>query len=203
IARALDRIERHDAIVEETQAEVARASEAASRQGRELSETRAEAAPRLERLIQRELRTLGMDHARFRVGLRREVAGAEDLASGPDGWRLGARGAESAEFLLSANPGEELKPLAKVVTGGELSRTSLPSPRTPSTTCSWTSAWRRERPRPPSPPSTPGARSRRLPACWVASASRTRRGVMRASCSRPRARASSVRYCACSPFSSA
>src|SRR5437016_5584943 len=125
IARALDRIERHDAIVEETQAEVARASEAASRQGRELSETRAEAAPRLERLIQRELRTLGMDHARFRVALRREVAGAEDLASGPDGWRLGARGAESAEFLLSANPGEELKPLAKVVSGGELPRTML------------------------------------------------------------------------------
>ena len=125
IARALDRIERHDAIVEETEAEVARASEAASRQGRELSETRAEAAPLLERLIQRELRTLGMDHARFRVALRREVAGAEDLASGPDGWRLGARGAESAEFLLSANPGEELKPLAKVVSGGELSRTML------------------------------------------------------------------------------
>ena len=125
IARALDRIERHDAIVEETQAEVARAGEAASRQGRELSETRAEAAPRLERLIQRELRTLGMDHARFRVALRRETAGAEDLASGPEGWRLGVRGAESAEFLLSANPGEELKPLAKVVSGGELSRTML------------------------------------------------------------------------------
>jgi len=125
IARALDRIERHDAIVEEMQAEVARASEAAGRQGRELSETRTEAAPRLERLIQRELRTLGMDHARFRVALRREVAGAEDLASGPDGWRLGARGAESAEFLLSANPGEELKPLAKVISGGELSRTML------------------------------------------------------------------------------
>jgi len=125
IARALDRIERHDAIVEETQAEVARAGEAASHQGRELSETRAEAAPRLERLIQRELRTLGMDHARFRVALRRETAGAEDLASGPEGWRLGVRGAESAEFLLSANPGEELKPLAKVVSGGELSRTML------------------------------------------------------------------------------
>jgi DNA repair protein RecN (Recombination protein N) len=125
IARALDRIERHDAIVEEMRAEVKRASEAAGRQGRELSETRAEAAPRLERLIQRELRTLGMDHARFRVALRRETAGAEDLAGGTDGWRLGARGAESAEFLLSANPGEELKPLAKVVSGGELSRTML------------------------------------------------------------------------------
>jgi len=125
IARALDRIERHDVIVQEMQGEVERASEAAGREGRELSEARAEAAPRLERLIQRELRTLGMDHARFRVALRREMAGAEDLGSGAEGWRLGGRGAESAEFLLSANPGEELKPLAKVVSGGELSRTML------------------------------------------------------------------------------
>ena len=125
IARALDRIERHDAIVQEMQGEVERASEAAGREGRELSEARAEAAPRLERMIQRELRTLGMDHARFRVALRRETAGAEDLGSGAVGWRLGGRGAESAEFLLSANPGEELKPLAKVVSGGELSRTML------------------------------------------------------------------------------
>jgi DNA repair protein RecN (Recombination protein N) len=125
IARALDRIERHDAIVEEMQGEVERASEAAGREGRKLSEARAEAAPRLERMIQRELRTLGMDHARFRVALRREMAGGEDLASGAEGWRLGGRGAESAEFLLSANPGEELKPLAKVVSGGELSRTML------------------------------------------------------------------------------
>jgi DNA repair protein RecN (Recombination protein N) len=125
IARALDRIERHDAIVEEMQGEVERAREAAGREGRELSEARAEAAPRLERMIQRELRTLGMDHARFRVALRREMAGADGLASGAEGWRLGGRGAESAEFLLSANPGEELKPLAKVVSGGELSRTML------------------------------------------------------------------------------
>jgi len=125
IARALDRIERHDVIVQEMQGEVERASEAAGREGRELSEARAEAAPRLERMIQRELRTLGMDHARFRVALRREMAGTEDLGSGAEGWRLGGRGAESAEFLLSANPGEELKPLAKVVSGGELSRTML------------------------------------------------------------------------------
>ncbi|MCI0548127.1 MAG: DNA repair protein RecN, partial [Candidatus Rokubacteria bacterium] len=34
-------------------------------------------------------------------------------------------GAESAEFRLSANPGEDLRPLAKVVSGGELSRTML------------------------------------------------------------------------------
>src|SRR5206468_4840307 len=79
----------------------------------------------LESMIQRELRTLGMDHARFRAVLRRESAKEGDLSSAPGGWRLGPRGAETVEFLLSANPGEELKPLAKVVSGGELSRTML------------------------------------------------------------------------------
>ena len=39
--------------------------------------------------------------------------------------RRAPRGAETAEFLLSANPGEDLRPLAKVVSGGELSRTML------------------------------------------------------------------------------
>jgi DNA repair protein RecN (Recombination protein N) len=83
------------------------------------------AAKKLESVIQRELRTLGMEHARFRAALRRESAKDGDLSSGPGGWRLGPRGAETIEFLLSANPGEDLKPLAKVVSGGELSRTML------------------------------------------------------------------------------
>jgi DNA repair protein RecN (Recombination protein N) len=125
IARALDRIERHDAIAEETERLVAETGKNAAQAAAVLSESRAEAAQRLERLIQRELRSLGMEHARFRSPLRREAAGEGDLSSGPGGWRLGVRGAETVEFLLSANPGEELKPLAKVVSGGELSRTML------------------------------------------------------------------------------
>ena len=125
IARALDRIERHDVIAEETERLVAEAAKSAVRAAAVLSEARATAAQGLERLIQRELRSLGMEHARFRSPLRREAAGEGDLASGPGGWRLGVRGAETVEFLLSANPGEELKPLAKVVSGGELSRTML------------------------------------------------------------------------------
>src|SRR6266478_47918 len=125
IARALDRIDRHDAIAEETEREAAAAAESAAREAAVLSEARAVAAQRLERQIQRELRSLGMEHARFRSPLRRETAREGDLSSGPGGWRLGPRGAETVEFLLSANPGEELKPLAKVVSGGELSRTML------------------------------------------------------------------------------
>src|SRR5262249_41042859 len=60
-----------------------------------------------------------------RAALQHEPAGAADLASASGGWRLGVRGAESAEFLISANPGEDLRPLGKVISGGELSRTML------------------------------------------------------------------------------
>ena len=66
-----------------------------------------------------------MAECRFRVALHHEPADAADLASAGGGWRLGVRGAESAEFLISANPGEDLRPLGKVISGGELSRTML------------------------------------------------------------------------------
>jgi DNA repair protein RecN (Recombination protein N) len=124
-ATALDRITRHDAIAEEMERGVAEAAAAAGAEAAALSQARTLGAERLERLIQKEIRGLGMEHGRFRVALRREPAAAGELAAGPDGWRVGARGAESAELLLSANPGEDLRPLTKVVSGGELSRVML------------------------------------------------------------------------------
>src|SRR5712691_9174768 len=136
IARALDRIERHDAIVQEMQGEVERASEAAGREGRELSEARAEAAPRLERMIQRELRTLGMDHARFRVALRRETAGAEDLGSGGEGWRLGGRGAGSRAPCSPSRPSWPRPRRCRAWCSTRWMRASAAAWRTPSATSS-------------------------------------------------------------------
>ncbi|HJV54573.1 MAG TPA: DNA repair protein RecN [Methylomirabilota bacterium] len=124
VATALDRITRHDAIAEEMERAVESAAAAAGTEAAALSAARARAAERLERLVQKEIRGLGMEHGRFRVALRREPAAAGELA-GPEGWRVGPRGAESVELLLSANPGEDLRPLAKVVSGGELSRVML------------------------------------------------------------------------------
>jgi len=124
-AAALDRITRHDAIAEETARAVAEAAAAAGAEAAALSQACARGAERLERLVQKEIRGLGMEHGRFRVALRRETAADGELGSGAEGWRVGLRGAETAELLLSANPGEELRPLAKVVSGGELSRVML------------------------------------------------------------------------------
>ena len=125
VATALDRITRHDAIAEEMERTVAEAAAAAGAEAAALSQARTRGGERLERLIQKEIRGLGMEHGRFRVALRREPAAVGELAAGPDGWRVGPRGAESAELLLSANPGEDLRPLTKVVSGGELSRVML------------------------------------------------------------------------------
>jgi DNA repair protein RecN (Recombination protein N) len=125
VAATLDRLERHDEVMAELEGRVARAAETAGGAALALGEARTVAASRLERQIQKELRGLGMEHARFRLALRREAVSEGELAAGGARWRVGRRGIEVAEFLFSANPGEEPRPLAKVVSGGELSRTML------------------------------------------------------------------------------
>ena len=72
-----------------------------------------------------ELAELDLEKALFRVQLHHEVAGEGDVAVGPGGWRLGPRGVDQVEFLFSANPDEEPRPIARVASGGELSRTML------------------------------------------------------------------------------
>ncbi len=125
IAAALDRVSRHDEILAELEQELETVGREAAAEALGLSEIRRKAAERLERQIQKEVRGLGMEHCRFRIELHRERADPGELGCGPDSWRVGARGAESAEFLMSANPGEDLRPLAKIISGGELSRTML------------------------------------------------------------------------------
>jgi DNA repair protein RecN (Recombination protein N) len=61
--------------------------------------------------VEKELSGLGMDKADFEVRI-------EDK-------QLSEKGADSVEFLLSANPGEQVKPLSKIASGGELSRIML------------------------------------------------------------------------------
>ena len=79
----------------------------------ELSAARREAAARLEVRMVDELAALGMDGARFGVHQQCDEAA------------LAADGIDQVEFLLAANPGEPAKPLARVASGGELSRIML------------------------------------------------------------------------------
>jgi DNA repair protein RecN (Recombination protein N) len=125
IGGRLDRLARHDEIAAQLEAALTGLRATAERHGVDLGARREEGAARLERQVQKEIRGLGMDHGRFRAALRRAPAAPGELSGGTGGWRIGPRGMETAEFLFSANPGEELRPLAKVASGGELSRTAL------------------------------------------------------------------------------
>jgi len=83
----------------------------------ELSGRRIEAAGRIESQVASELNALCLEHATFTIsGL---VEGEGDLAD------IGATGRDRPEFMFSANPGEDIRPLARVASGGELSRVML------------------------------------------------------------------------------
>lgn len=125
VAGELERMERHDEAVTALEERLSALASRAASDALALSAKREEAARRLERLVQKEIRGLGMEKAVFRVSLAREPGAAGGLVAGESGWRVTQRGIDHAEFLLSANPGEDPKALTRVVSGGELSRTML------------------------------------------------------------------------------
>jgi DNA repair protein RecN (Recombination protein N) len=83
---------------------------------RDLSRRRRTAATGFSRALEVLLGELAMDRARFEVRFN-------DRELPPEAWS--ERGIDRAEFYLSPNPGEELRPLARIVSGGELSRVML------------------------------------------------------------------------------
>lgn len=80
----------------------------------ELSRNRQAAAEQLASAVEAEIQRLGMPGGRFSVQLKPAAEG-----------EYTPYGLEQVEFLVSANPGQPLRPLAKVASGGELSRISL------------------------------------------------------------------------------
>jgi DNA repair protein RecN (Recombination protein N) len=80
-----------------------------------LSEGRKKAATKLEARVKAELSALRMEQTQFQIAV---ASDRSEAALGPSGY-------DRVEFLLSANPGEPLQPMAKVASGGELSRIML------------------------------------------------------------------------------
>ncbi len=79
---------------------------------RRISEVRQKAAVKLEKQIVPALCDLNFEQVQFKVSVTDAAA-------------PGRNGADEVEFLISVNPGEEVRPLAKIASGGELSRIML------------------------------------------------------------------------------
>jgi DNA repair protein RecN (Recombination protein N) len=111
VKRQVDEVENATEHREALDAEAARLAKEYERLAQALSRMRKEAAEKLSKEVESELRSLAMGGTQFRVSVK-----AADWS---------ANGIDEIEFLVSPNRGEELRPMGKIASGGELSRISL------------------------------------------------------------------------------
>jgi DNA repair protein RecN (Recombination protein N) len=112
ISEQLSRIENHEQYVTEIQAELQLKSERLMHIGNKLSNVRSVVAESLASAIMYQLAHLQMERTQFSV----RIESSTDFRK---------HGLDNVEFLFSANPGEPLRPLTKVASGGECSRLML------------------------------------------------------------------------------
>lgn len=93
--------------------------------GEELSETRQKAAEEMEKGIEAELVELNMAGAQFKVDFKMKPDSEGVVLKDGRTVAFDANGIEQVEFLIAPNPGEGLKPLIKIASGGETSRLML------------------------------------------------------------------------------
>ncbi len=125
VKRELNRIENKDEVIDGLEKEIEKLSEILQNECSLLSQKRKTKASELSRRIQKALSVLGMKKTEFQIRItqREDENGLVKL----DGKRFFAdeKGMDQVEFFVSPNPGEELKPLAKIASGGEISRVML------------------------------------------------------------------------------
>lgn len=108
LENAADAVEKLEIDIDNTRGKLLSASQ-------KLTKEREKVASTFEKNITRELCDLGMGGSTFKV----------DIVSTSNVDEIGENGADSVEFLISPNVGEPLKPLAKIISGGEMSRFML------------------------------------------------------------------------------
>jgi len=122
----LDRLEHRDDERERTKGELAQAAQALGEACEKLSRTRQSGARKLEKVLVQVLADLNMPRTRFSATVQRQPAEPDEgVPIGGSFFRAGPTGVDQVEFLISPNPGEDLKPLRKIASGGELSRIML------------------------------------------------------------------------------
>jgi DNA repair protein RecN (Recombination protein N) len=153
VAEKLEDISLSSSKIDDIQIEIQKTTDEACDIALELSQQRQNYAKDLKKLVENELKTLGMERTVFEVLVtQNEVQTEQNTALVPPSngrtknetlsiennvyssvtrrnesrkLRFSPNGFDSVEFLLSPNPGEELRPLTKIASGGEISRIML------------------------------------------------------------------------------
>ncbi len=111
--------------VEEAAAAAGRALDAYDRAARALDEARREAGAEFAKAVSKVLGQLAMGGTRLEFRWQPRVDAASPLLRDGNGAVFGPDGVEECVLLIAANPGEEPRPMARIASGGELSRVHL------------------------------------------------------------------------------
>jgi DNA repair protein RecN (Recombination protein N) len=114
VKRKLSEMENKDEILAQLRRELAQAAEEYLASARAISKKRYDAARKLEKLVEGEINDLAM-----KSGFRIEVSGDDEEGN----WT--ASGFDQVAYLITTNPGEPMRPLEQIASGGELSRVML------------------------------------------------------------------------------
>ena len=114
VARKLSEVENKDEILRELRAELANAAADYLRAARSLSKKRHDAARQLEKLVEAEINDLAMKSV-FRI----------DIATGEEEGNWSASGIDQVVYMIATNPGDPMRQLEQIASGGELSRVML------------------------------------------------------------------------------
>jgi DNA repair protein RecN (Recombination protein N) len=114
VARKLDELENREDLVRELKKQLTAAAATYLAVAQTVSKRRYSAARELQKLVETEINQLAMK-AQFRI----EVSGSDE----PANWTV--LGFDGVTYLISPNPGEPLKPVEQIASGGELSRVML------------------------------------------------------------------------------
>ncbi len=126
-AAEAERLRALEASRETRRAEAARLLVEVARASLELSGARAVAADRLAKAVESALGGLGFRQTSFSVSVTRRPAGPAESSVNVEGQRVAfdASGVDAVAFLIAPNPGEPARALARIASGGELSRVAL------------------------------------------------------------------------------
>jgi DNA repair protein RecN (Recombination protein N) len=114
VLNKLQQVENRDEALAELQRQLAGAARDYLQVARAASQRRHEAAPKLEKLVEAEINDLAM-RSKFRIELQTSEADQQWSSSGID----------AVAYLISMNPGEPMKPIEEIASGGEMSRVML------------------------------------------------------------------------------
>jgi len=121
----LEKIENRDELIQETEQEIKDLRQILKKDSMLLSDKRKEKGSELARKIKKELSFLGMERCDFEVKISQREEENGLLEINGKRYYVDEKGLDQVEFYVSPNPGEELKPLAKIASGGEISRIML------------------------------------------------------------------------------